>query len=97
MIEYGSVSVGTLDPEKDRESFAVGGVRSSRTANIKRNIMTAFRGSGRDGIAIAALELLDSGEFREGEIALAILGLNVPLDYATIAYEDFIEAVASKN
>jgi hypothetical protein len=97
MIEYGSVSVGTLDPEKDRESFAVAGVRVSRTANIKLKIMTAFRGSGRDGIAIAALELLNSGEFREDEIGLAILGLNVPLDYAAIAYADFKEALASKN
>ena len=44
--------------------------------------MTAFRDSGRDGIAIVAFELLDAGEFREDEIEIALLGLNAPLNYA---------------
>ena len=97
LIGHNSVLASTLDPEKDRDSFAVGGVRSSRTAIIKRKIMTAFRDSGRDGIAIAAFELLDAGEFREDEIEIALLGLNAPLNYATISYEDFKEPVAGNK
>ena len=59
--------------------------------------MTAFRDSGRDGIAIVAFELLDAGEFREDEIEIALLGLNAPLNYATISFEDFKEPVAANK
>jgi hypothetical protein len=59
--------------------------------------MTAFRDSGRDEIAIAAFELLDAVEFREDEIEIALLGLNAPLNYATISYEDFKEPVAANK